>query len=229
MFSFGFCVHFVVCHSFCLFSWVSHSSDKDGRRPAGVRWRVRTCGCFSRAVPLPLCVGCLCCPVASNPKRRWICAKCRGLFTVVQKPWGNANGLTPSHKLNVNLRTEARRKSYFQCRWKLLKLLLCCIVCDYFQSTIRCCMICICMCTSVYTWKCSQWQVCMPVMPVVHIYRYIIKIHFIPIFSKDNDVLCSLHIQILIPLLFHSLQVDRAGGKVSHKCHFPAPSTEPHL
>lgn len=66
-------------------------------------------------------------------------------------------------------------------------------------------------------------------MPVMHIYRYIIKIHFIPIFSKKYDVLCSLHILVLIILLLHSTQVDRAGGKVSHKCHFPASSTELHL
>lgn len=34
-----------------------------------------------------------------------------------------------------------------------------------------------------------------------------------------------LHILVLTPLLIHSIQVDRAGGKVSHKCHFPASST----
>lgn len=31
----------------------------------------------------------------------------------------------------------------------------------------------------------TQRQACMLVMPVMHIYRYIIKIHFIPIFSKS--------------------------------------------
>lgn len=68
----------------------------------------------------------------------------------------------------------------------------------------------------------------MPVMPVMHIYRYMIKIHFIPIFSKSM-MFYALHILVLIPLLIHSIQVDRAGGKVSHKCHFPASSTELHL
>lgn len=39
----------------------------------------------------------------------------------------------------------------------------------------------ICLYMKVHT----QWRACMPVMPVMHIYRYIIKIHFIPIFSKS--------------------------------------------
>lgn len=79
-------------------------------------------------------------------------------------------------------------------------------------------MICIRVCTSVYTRKCIHSD-----RPVLHIYRYILKVHFIPIFS---ECMCYA-LCIILPL--HSIQVDRAGGKVSHKCHFPASSTELHL
>lgn len=73
--------HFLLFISLYLGS--PHSSDKMGAV------RVRRCVCVREEVPQPLCVGCLCCPAANNPKRQWGCLRCRGLFGVLQQPWDN--------------------------------------------------------------------------------------------------------------------------------------------
>lgn len=63
----------------------------------------------------------------------------------------------------------------------------------------------------------TQWQACMPVLPVMHIYRYIIKIHLIPIFSESMMIYAHI-----LPLLIQSIQVDRAGGKSLPQVPFPS-------
>lgn len=53
----------------------------------------------------------------------------------------------------------------------------------------------ICICVHLFIHKSAHMQAYMPVWLVMHIYRYIIKINFIPIFSKSMifDFMLSAH------------------------------------
>lgn len=82
-------------------------------RTRWVQWELRRCVSVCVFVftssPLSHCVlgVCVALPAANNPKRRWGCVRCRGLFRVLEimlTVWSQTN------KLNVNLRTEARQK-----------------------------------------------------------------------------------------------------------------------
>lgn len=92
-------------------------------------------------------------------------------------------------------------------------------------------MICICACTSVYTWKCLH-SVCSSCLwrILIDLYKSILFPYLVKQKTKKNyDVFGSLHILDLILLLTHSTQEDRAGGKVSHKCQFPSSFTRLNL
>lgn len=63
----------------------------------------------------------------------------------------------------------------------------------------------------------TQWWACMLVMPVMHIYRYIIKIHFIPIFSKKKKSMMfyALCTYLVLILLLNSQYTGRRGWRQS--------------
>lgn len=162
---------------------------------------------FSWAVPpLSRRVSAVC--VAPQQITQRGCVRCRGAFRLLQELWDA--GLILNHKLNVNLCTKAWENSLHSQLPLTLQELMCCILCDYFRSTFKYCMICICV--HLFIHKSAHMQAYMPVWLVMHIYRYIIKINFIPIFSKSmifDFMLCTFS-PILFPLSVVN-RLDRPG------------------
>lgn len=165
------------------------------QRTRWVQWRfevmsVCVCDFFHEQYPPPQspCVGCLCRPQQITQRG---CLRCHGAFRLLQELWDA--GLIQNHKLNVNLCTKAWENSLHSQLPLTLQELMCCILCDYFRSTFKYCMICICV--HLFIHKSAHMQAYMPVWLVMHIYRYIIKINFIPIFSKSMifDFMLSAH------------------------------------
>lgn len=182
------------------------------QRTRWVQWRfevmfVCVCDFFhEQCPPLSRRVSAVC--VAPQQITQRGCVRCRGAFRLLQELWDA--GLILNHKLNVNLCTKAWENSLHSQLPLTLQELMCCILCDYFRSTFKYCMICICV--HLFIHKSAHMQAYMPVWLVMHIYRYIIKINFIPIFSKSmifDFMLCTFS-PILFPLSVVN-RLDRPG------------------